>query len=539
MNQKLKNIIYISVVAFTAVAGSVGCNKSRFDINRNINNPTDSTITYDLILPAALSNTGRFIATDWAYLQNWLGYWARSGTYAPAVTEETYNVTTSFRAGIWTDIYDNLYDYQTMQNSANKNGGTFYEGIARVMKAHNYGILVDLYNNVPYSQALKGSGNTTPKYDKALDIYKDLLRQIDTGISLIKAADVSASSPNKGIATDDIMFKGNKVSWAKFGNTIKLRLLTHLMNGGILKPQEIVPGISIPTEIAAINTEGSGYLTAGLNAEVNPGYTAGKPNPFYGFYISDPSDPSASAQNSVYYKANSYAIGYYEFNGDPREAKFYAPGSQGFRGVPYGQPSDAAFAASTLAGIGPGASRAATDAQRIMTAVESIFLQAEATHRGFLPGGAVAAKTLTNAGITESFVMLGLTATQATTYITNNGGYGDVDYSAAPLSASVPGGGLYTIISQKWFSLNSIATFEVYSDYRRVDYNPPAVNHFVYGLAVGYDAGPPISVSPSNTQTQIPVRLLYPQNEYNYNPANVNAEGTISAFTSRIFWDLR
>jgi hypothetical protein len=537
MNQKLKNIIYISVVAITVAAGSVGCNKDRFDINRNINNPTDSTITYDLLLPASLNNTGKIIATDWAYLQNWLGYWARSGTYAPSVTEETYNVTTSFRAGIWTDFYDNLYDYQTMQNAATKNGAAFYAGIARIMKAHNYGLLVDLYNNVPYTEALKGSANSTPKYDKGLDIYKDLLRQVDTGMSLIKNAAVGTGTPNKTIATDDIMFKGDKTLWAKFGNTLKLRLLVHLMNGGILKPQEIVPGIDIPTEIAKITTEGSGFLTK--DAKVNPGYTSGKPNPFYGFYVSDPSDPAPSAQNSVYYKANEYAIRYYEYNGDPRESKFYVAGTGGLKGVKYGLPSNTANAGSVLAGIGPGVSGTADSAQRVMTAVEGLFLQAEATHRGFMPGGAVQAKILTNAGITESFLMLGLTSTQAASYISNNAGYGDVDYSAPSLGAGLPGGGLATIIHQKWFALNATATFEVYSDYRRVDFNPPTVNHFVYGTISGFDPGPPISVSPSNTRTEIPVRLLYPQNEYNYNPANVNAQGTIDAFTSKVFWDLK
>ena len=89
---------------------------------------------------------------------------------------------------------------------------------------------------------------------------------------------------------------------------------------------------------------------------------------------------------------------------------------------------------------------------------------------------------------------------------------------------------MFTILTQKWFALNAIASFEVWTDYRRTDY--------VLGRAVGYTPGPPISVDPGNTSTTIPRRLLYPQNEYNYNAANVGAEGTINVFTSKIFWDL-
>jgi hypothetical protein len=30
---------------------------------------------------------------------------------------------------------------------------------------------------------------------------------------------------------------------------------------------------------------------------------------------------------------------------------------------------------------------------------------------------------------------------------------------------------------------------------------------------------------------------LYPQAEYNYNAANVGAEGTVNAQTGKVFWD--
>lgn len=150
-------------------------------------------------------HSGTIVATQWGPIQNWMGYWARSGTYAPNVIEETYEITTGFGNGIWNACYDNNYDYQIMINKASQAGAGFYEGIARIMKAHNYQILVDVYGNVPYSQALKGGGNPTPAYDNGLDIYKDLLREIDLGIDQIKNATVTSTNANKNIATNDIM----------------------------------------------------------------------------------------------------------------------------------------------------------------------------------------------------------------------------------------------------------------------------------------------------------------------------------------------
>lgn len=545
-----KKYIKLLSLAFLLAVGSQSCKKEKFNINANPNQATDSTITYNAILPSALNNTARWVARDWAFLQNWLGYWARSGTYAPNLSEETYQLTTNFGAFIWTDIYDNLYDYQVMQVAAKKAGATFYEGIARIMKAHGFQVLVDVYNNVPYSEALKGNANPTPKYDKGIDIYKDLFNELDAAITLIQGASTSTTGPNKSIAAEDIMFgtkmyagttiDAMKIKWVKFANTLRLRMLVHLMNGGIATTSQTVAGIDIPAQIAKINANGAGFLVTGVDAQVNPGYTTDKPNPFYGLYVRD--GAGTATASSVYYKANAYAtgnatlFGYYNYNADPRVNRFYTAGANGLKGVLYGLPSSTDNAASNLAGIGDGVTRGATAPQWVMTATESYFLQAEAMNRGFLTGNA---NTTMKQGVTESFTSLGLTAAQATSYMNGNAGYADVDYTAPPLHAGQPGGGLFTIISQKWFALNAIAPYEVWSDYRRVNMSA-TVDHFVYGKAVDYEPGPPLSVSPGlpPSVTMIPNRLLYVQAEYNYNAANVSAQGTINPFTSHIFWDI-
>lgn len=544
----MKKITTQLSIAILLVAGAASCKKESFNINKNPNQATDSTIVYNLILPAAQNNTARFVSRNWGWLQNYLSYWARSGTYAPNTQEETYQLTTSFQAQIWSAVYDANYDFEVMRISADKAGAGFYSGIARIMMAHNTAILVDIYNNAPYSEALKGASNSTPKYDKGADIYADLLRQIDAGIEAIKGADESATGPNKSIATDDVMFGNNlfagtsisamKTRWAAFGNTLKLRLLVHLMNGGVGSnasgtvgtPSTVVAGFDIPAEIAIIENEGSGYLT--FDAQVQPGYASDRRNPFFNLYVAD--NNGTATANSVYYKANSYAVGFYDYDGDARINRFYVAGNQGMRGVPYGQPSDAEYAAATLSGIGPGITRSATAPQWILSAAEAYFLQSEAMHRGFMSGDPKA--TLAN-GIRASFVMLGLTEAAANSYISFNATYADVDYDAPSRFNGAPGG-LFTIISQKWFALNAIAPYEVWTDYRRVDYSSTQ-KRFVYGAAVGYDPGPAISVQPGVPVGQeIPVRLLYPQAEYLYNPANVGAEGTISAFNNKIFWDL-
>ncbi len=551
---KLNKLIYVVPLAVLVLSAGTGCRKGQFNINRNINNPTDSTVSYDVVLPAALNSSGGIIARQWGPIQNWMSFWSRSGTYAPNVTEETYQITTGFGNGVWNACYDNNYDYQIIQLKAAQAGAGFYEGIARIMKAHNFTILVDVYGNVPYTEALKGSGNPTPKYDKGLYIYQQCLREIDAGLALINAAVVTTSNANKNIATNDIMFQGNKAKWNQLGNTLKLRMLLHCY----ALPNAPAPaGIDKPAEIAIINANGNGYLTA--DAQVNPGYSGvDKPNSFYNQYITN-TDGSGSA-NNVYYKANEWGIEYYKFDGDPRTGRFYTAGSGGLIGVPYGLPPVAPYAAAVVAGIGPALNKGATAPQWFLTAAESYFLQAEARQRGIITSGPTAAALLYSAQ-QASWAFTGASASTlgpgANTYLTNNASYPDVDYTGVPQCVGCPAGGLFTILQQKWFALNGINTLEIWTDWRRVPYtdvatklyngggNAPTTN-FVYGDGGGFSGGPSSpgigpfrSVAPQITPAdQIPVRYLYPQTEYNYNTANVAAEGTVGRYTPRVFWDL-
>ncbi|MBS1761138.1 MAG: SusD/RagB family nutrient-binding outer membrane lipoprotein [Bacteroidetes bacterium] len=548
---KLKKLIYVGIASALVLSAGTGCRKSQFNINQNINNPTDSTVAYNVVMPAAMNATGTIVAQQWGTIQNWMGYWARSGTYAPSVLEETYQITTGFGNGIWNNCYNNSYNYQIVISKAAQANATFYQGIGEIMKAFNFQTLVDVYGNVPYSEAMKGSGNPTPKYDNGLDIYKDLFRRIDIGMNLIKNAVVSTTNPNKGIATDDIMFQGNKTKWMKFGNTLKLRMLIHAYAVG---------AIDKAAEMAIINAEGSGFLGAGEDAMINPGYTGNsKPNPFWNAYKTG--SDGTSSTNDVYYKANKWGIEYYKGDGDPRvivgvaaaglgAQRIYVAGSDGLVGVPYGLPPNDTYAAAKLAGYGPGIYKSATASQAVITASESLFLQAEARLRGWITSGPTA-QALCNSAMDESFRYLEVPsyAAAAQAYRNYNAGFADVDFTAPPVGVGGPTGGLFTILSQKWFALNGINTLEVWCDWRRVPYSEVATKvigtnsaaptgTFVYGDGAGYTPGPARSVSPQITPADnIPVRYLYPQSEYNYNTANVAAQGTITRY-SRVFWDL-
>ena len=87
------------------------------------------------------------------------------------------------------------------------------------------------------------------------------------------------------------------------------------------------------------------------------------------------------------------------------------------------------------------------------------------------------------------------------------------------------------ILRQKWAALNSINSFEAYTDYRRFDYLHTGTAPY---------AGPlgdtPLSLSPFIDIPKIPIRYKYPTSEFSKNPDNVSAQGSIDHQVSKIWW---
>src|SRR5690242_1964897 len=242
-----------------------GCKKDFLDINTNPNTATNTTP--ELVLPNALAVTAARQITNYTFISGWMGYWAISGSYALNTNDfTTYKQTTDFGDGLWRNIYDNLEDYNYIEQAGTAQNKPFYVAAAKIMKAYEYQQLVDMFNNVPYTNALQGTTQILPTYDDAQAIYDSLVANIDIAVGLMAQPEAQASE------TSDIMFGGDTQLWIQFANTLKLRIL--------LRQSQIGRDAYITGEIGKIS---GGYLTQ--DAAVNPGYvqTDGKMNPFYDF----------------------------------------------------------------------------------------------------------------------------------------------------------------------------------------------------------------------------------------------------------------
>jgi hypothetical protein len=527
--------IFLILTIVSLMAG-VGCRKGYLDVNTNPNQSTSADPS--LVLPAALAVTVANYYPGTTAVSEWMGSWAVSGSYAINASDPgtTYKMTTDFADGLWQSIYDNLEDYQYIQNKANATQQPFLEGVARIMKAYNYQHLVDLWSDVPYTDALKGGASLRPAYSKGPVIYDSLLLEIQNGISLIKSAGITVS------ANSDIMFGGDKTLWIQFANTVRLNMLLR-MSEMAAKPDFFQSNVDLT------KNESAGFLTQ--DALVNPGYvnSTGKGNPFWQRFWNLTGGQVSSFGD--FWAPNVFAVNYYQSNNDPRLGREFTLVSSGpnkgkfignLMGATSGNPSNGNYSF-----FGPGILRGYTILKGVngndslyvvnpssgssapavmMLASESYFLQAEAVALGYIPGDDQA---LYKQGISESFRYLGVPSYQSAfaTYYAQGAGNTKIDYSTAATALAKQ----TIILQQKWAALNSINSLESYNDYRKFDYL-----HTGSAPYPGPLGNTPLTASPYFDVNKIPIRWKYPTSEYSRNPDNVSAEGTIDHQVSKIWW---
>jgi hypothetical protein len=503
MKKQIRIAILVAVVAVT------GCSKNFLNVNQNLNQPT--AVPEGLVFTNATNQTATQYATNIPQvLQLWLGQWSRSGNYIPDNATETYEISPgySYSENLWQVAYSINLNLNFVQQEATKLRDPYLKALSRILMAYNFGQLVDVYDDIPYHDALN-IDSLRPKYDNAQAIYTDLFTQIDSGIALLKTVEDPGDANVAADGQYDIIYGGNPVSWIQFANTIKLRLMLHVSQ--VSNMQSI-----INSQLAEIAQEGDGFLAAGNGAMANPGYSnsIGKQSPFFGTFGFTPT--GTPSPNNAYFRVNRYATNFYVATNDPRGVYFAAKttsaytGNDTISGNYQGDPT--AQGNSNTSAIGPGLLGTPQSPTPIMADFESLFLQAQATQLGWLTGGPTA-QQLYESAVTQNFVYLGVNnaTSAAQTYLAQ--AINDVGWNASPNK-------MEAIIKQKWVAMNGVDILEAWNDYRRLT----------------LPADIPISKNPHLTTPQIPVRLLYPQTELDRNPTNVPQLANGAQFNSKIFW---
>ncbi len=200
---------YIKV--FSLSIGLVLFNSCKLDLLDNPNAVTLSNASPDFLLNRIQLDFAAFFnqASDPGMrLTRMLNQGA--AVYANAYTPQNLD-------GLWTNGYANiLTDVKTLIELSERANLPVHAGIARVIRAYVMATMVDFFGEVPFSEALDAN-NFNPKTDSGESIYQAAIADLDRAIANFGAS--AASVPT------DYFYRGNRDSWIRAANTIKLKLL--------------------------------------------------------------------------------------------------------------------------------------------------------------------------------------------------------------------------------------------------------------------------------------------------------------------------
>ena len=521
MINTLKKTSLLALVALMSVA--TGCTDF-LEVNLDPTSPTSSSS--NLLLTSAITSTGFNGGSDLhrytlLFAQQMAAQNGRQTENFDAYIIQASELNGLFRnqlyGGPLADLEQILAKDLALTHPA-------YLGIAKLLKAFNYSQITDLWGDVPFTEALKGTSNLQPKVDASRDVYSELITLIDQGI-----ADLARTPPpgaSAGPSIDDLIYNGNAQRWTRFGNTLKLRLYLHMLQGGSVTPEAVATFVR--------TTEAS--VTVGFMNAVTDDFqlvfeaTANRQNPIHQFIVSRTDDIAVSA--TIVDLMNTRI--------DPRRAAYFTP-------FPFNPTALAAPASTTVGYVGlangngggvrnslsrlhtyvrgnvttaaasipagpnltvSGATALAYDGTapvQMLTFTEYNFIRAELALRYSGPG---TAQEFFARGITASLTDAGQAA-QVAAYVARQG-----------TLTGTPADQLRQLIEEKYIG-NFMVAVEPWNDWRRTGF--PLLSRI------------PTNIVNPNSGGRIPRVLLYPQQEVDANP-NMKQRN----YNERpVFWDTR
>ena len=548
-----KNYIIYSFTALVLfVAVVTGCKKF-LDVNKNHNSPT--------AVPVALllSNCELGIANNTA-LGTGLG-----GIMSVYVHQTTGRVSADrYGAGSagWEGLYTNIANLNVIIKQGTAETRYTYSGIAKILKAYAFSILVDVYGDCPFSEFDQfDAGIKQPKFDKGSDIYPQLIKMLDDGIADINNTAPNASKPGP----DDYIYKGNTANWIKAANTIKLKLYTQVRLVQDVKAQ-VTALLSNPATL--INQQSESFMMPygpyGTTDDRHPAYgdynatqrgsqlfspwlyeimkgrnaniLTGIADPRIPYYIYNQKSATGAPENCTEYRDGGFITILFGSNGPCRDGSNSATYSLlGLYPAGGRYEDNGAKTITTLGAINAGTGALP---HQFLTYADRLYLEAELINAGLVTGTEA---TVFSKALDESF-------NQMDYIITNfikpgSAGAAQTVPAIAPLStayktavmtaynaATTPAKRLEYIMTEKW--INRIENpVDSYTDYRRTKY-PVLFSPAPIGTVTTV-TGPDGKVTPVSCDVAYPWSLPFSTNEIALNSSSPPQK---VPQTYKVFW---
>lgn len=467
----------------------------------------------------------------------------------------------------WNSIYLTLNDIETLIKQSTESGDLVYLGIGQIQKAYLMSVAVDLWGDVPYSEAgqLK-SGIISPKFDDQKVIYDDIFALLKEG-----KRNIATDAGNQKPGNNDLFYEGDTSKWIKFANSFQLKLynqvrLTSTFDqagfNALITENNFFTSLADDfqfnhTKNVSPTDERNQYFLESYNSTqfgtyqspwfyeilkgMNPKIHSGNPDPRLPYYFfnqlkdgefpPDQGDATTGNPHADYWDAST---GFFSirFGSSGPDRDHSAESSYTYPGIfpaggRYDDNEGGLMDASTATGIAP---------HRIFTYAEFLYVQAELMQVGKLSGDVTAKfqQALTASFAKVDQVVIGTGTTQVVPALVGSASVtAFTNKLMAEYAAATADKKLEIIMTQKW-----VATYgdpmDQYTDYRRTGF-PILANPNSTSKEYQLDNGDGFPLKDSQTILSNPFQqsFYWPQDELN---ANSNAPAQKNTGTYKIFW---
>lgn len=485
----MKNIKSIfSLVLVSILLVTISCQKS-FDINQDPskidiqNTPTDELFT-NAILTTAINVGGNYNRIGYT----WAQYWTRTTGYVGLSYDHhfllgTFNVVKD----AWEQSYSrSLMDLKVITD---KTSDMHLKGAAQALMAYNFQIITDVFGNIPYTDALKGTDNLSPSYENSSVIYPKLEVLLKDALANLNIAQTTETLSEN----NDPLYHGNIDNWIRFTNTLLLKVYVRQFE---VDPTAITKARSLIDD-GAIFIE-SNSQNASIGFTPNGSKNA---NPLFAI-LSGANDHQLSKTTADILQTKM----------DPRIAVLYdlpaSPTTPGvYEGIPHGADGSGSNRYSNTSTF----IFSSTTPVFFISSWESKFLQAETLARS---------GSSDDQGLFEEAVLL-------------NFEYLDVDGSTYlsdhPYDATSTESKISSIAYEKWAAMDGLQGIESWIETRRYDTPTRAI------FVGGFFSEPANNYITSGNH--FPVVFPYSQSEINSNNNAPGQRTDLGLLTNRLFWD--
>lgn len=250
-------------ILFLAIAALGSCKKAadKFDsLLDNPNAPKPNAADADLYLNRVQLSFASFFNGASDFGMQLTRYFVFYGpTYTNGYTPETYD-------GIWNTVYTSIFkNANALIPIAGQQKKYVNLGMAKIFKAYTLMTMVDMFGDIPYTEANLGVDNTNPKVDKGQDVYAVALKLLDEAI-----ADL-AKTPGSYPGRQDMYYGASNAAgakkWVTLAKTLKLRayIQTRLADASAKSKIE-----ALLTENDLIDTEAEDFQFSYSTKDANP-----------------------------------------------------------------------------------------------------------------------------------------------------------------------------------------------------------------------------------------------------------------------------